>query len=123
MVASSYYLSRRGPLGWRGRCTGVVRLPHLHVMGVWGEQPLDVILRGGPHLPVDGGAVSGSAWCFLVWEWTCGLNVLWAWRESVRWLVYLLAARTGRWLVARPLGDRGASWCGGGPACAGHFGY
>jgi hypothetical protein len=49
----------RGRPGWRGRCTGGVRLPHLHVMGVWRERPLDVILHGDTRLPVAGGAVAG----------------------------------------------------------------
>ncbi len=69
MVALPYYLSLRGPLGWCGRCTGGVRLPHLHVMGVWRERPLDVLLRDGP-LPVGGGAVVCWARRFLVREWT-----------------------------------------------------
>ncbi len=65
VVAPSCQLSLRGPLGWRGRCTGSlttsggVCLPHLRVMGVWRERPLDVIPRGDTRLPVAGGAVAG----------------------------------------------------------------
>ncbi len=76
MVAPSCQLSLRGPLGWRGRCTGGlatsggVCLPHLRVMGVWRERSLAVILRGDTHLPVDGGVAAGWAWRFLVRGWT-----------------------------------------------------
>ncbi len=70
VVAPSCQLSLRGRLGRHRRCTGVVRLPHLRVMGVWRERLRDGILRGGPHLPVDGGATPGGPWRFLVREWT-----------------------------------------------------
>ncbi len=45
-------------------------MPHRRVVGVWRERPLDVILRGDTHLPVDGGVAAGWAWHFLVREWT-----------------------------------------------------
>ncbi len=38
-------------------------------MGVWRERLRDVILRGGPHLPVGGGATPGGPWRSLVREW------------------------------------------------------
>ncbi len=81
-----------------GRCTddwaksGGVHPPHLHVMDVWREQPLDVILRGGPHL--DGGAAACRAWRFLVREWT---RLRWSSRllraVSVALLSFVLAVR------------------------------
>ncbi len=43
-------------------------MPHRRLLGVWREQPLDVILRGGPHLAVDGGATPEGPWRFLVRE-------------------------------------------------------
>jgi hypothetical protein len=45
-------------------------MPHRRVVGVWREQPLDVILHGDTHLAVDGGATPGGPWRFLVREWT-----------------------------------------------------
>ncbi len=60
------YFSLRGALGWRGRCTGGlvtsggVGWPHLCVMGVWREQPRDVILRGDTPLSVGGGGPWGT---------------------------------------------------------------
>jgi hypothetical protein len=45
-------------------------MPHLRVMDVWRERLRDVILHGGPHLLVGGGATPGGPWHFLVREWT-----------------------------------------------------
>ncbi len=59
VVAPSYYFSRRGRLCWSEHYTGGVRWPHLRVMGVWRERPLDGVLHSDTNLPVDGGVVAG----------------------------------------------------------------
>jgi hypothetical protein len=48
------------------------------MMGVWRERPLDGVLPSDTNRALDGGAAPGGPWRFLVREWTCVLNVLWA---------------------------------------------
>ncbi len=49
-----------GRLDGVGAALAAGRLPHLRVMGVWRERPLDVVLRGDTRLPVGGGGPWGT---------------------------------------------------------------
>jgi hypothetical protein len=69
-------------------------MPHRRVVGVWRERLRDGILRGGPHLPVDGGATPGGPWRFLVREWARLRRSSWLLRAvSVALLFFVLAIR------------------------------
>ncbi len=99
MVALLCYLNLRGPLGWRGRCTGDwargggTRWPH-RSLDVERERLLAGVFPSDTNRALDGGATPGGPWRFLVREWTRLRRSSRPLRAvSVALLVFVLAVR------------------------------